>query len=301
MQRERISENVYWFQSEVYAQVTAGAVTGPQWAVVIDTLALPEETLAMRSFIEESLNVPVRYIINTHYHADHSWGNCFFPGATIISHTQSREILAAKGSASLEAARRQNQSFRQVKLTLPHITFSEGNMTLRVGKKNIILMPTPGHSSDGISALVEEDRILFAGDAFMPLPYIVDGDPDVMANTIKMIGKMGLENIIQGHGDIVLRGEIDNFLRDNLNYLSNIRKAVRKAGRRKYPMDLLEEVTVEACGKSRVLIGGLAEELHRRNLKALYRQIYGELPLASNDDDDYDWEDEEDDFEEDEE
>jgi len=36
---------------------------------------------------------------------------------------------------------------------------------------------------------------------------------------------------------------------------------------------------VEECGKSRVLIGGLAEELHRRNLRALYRQMYGKLPL----------------------
>ena len=53
MHHERVSDNVYWFQSEVYAQVTAGAVTGPQWAVVIDTLAMPEETVEMRRFIEE--------------------------------------------------------------------------------------------------------------------------------------------------------------------------------------------------------------------------------------------------------
>ena len=82
MHRERVSENVFWFQSEVYAQVTAGVVVGPQWAVVIDTLALPDETLGMREFIEHELSVPVRYVINTHYHADHAWGNCFFPGAT---------------------------------------------------------------------------------------------------------------------------------------------------------------------------------------------------------------------------
>ena len=52
MHRERVSENVFWFQSEVYAQVTAGVVAGPQWAVVIDTLALPDETLSIREFIE---------------------------------------------------------------------------------------------------------------------------------------------------------------------------------------------------------------------------------------------------------
>ena len=72
MHRERVSENVYWFQSDVYAQVTAGVVVGPHWSVVIDTLALPDETMGMREFIEHELGVPVRYVINTHYHADHT-------------------------------------------------------------------------------------------------------------------------------------------------------------------------------------------------------------------------------------
>jgi hypothetical protein len=43
----------------------------------------------------------------------------------------------------------------------------------------------------------------------------------------------------------------------------------------------LSEIGVEDCGKSRVLIGGLAEELHRRNLRALYFQMYGEMPKAN--------------------
>jgi glyoxylase-like metal-dependent hydrolase (beta-lactamase superfamily II) len=81
IQRERVADNVYSFQSDVYAQVTAGAVIGPNWAVVIDTLAMPEETLAIRDFIEQDLSVPVRYVINTHYHADHAWGTYFFPGS----------------------------------------------------------------------------------------------------------------------------------------------------------------------------------------------------------------------------
>jgi len=276
MQRERISENVYWFQSEVYAQVTAGAITGPQWAVVIDTLAMPEETLAMRSFIEEELNVPVRYVINTHYHADHSWGNCFFPGATIIAHRLSRQVMEEKGQASLETARRQNAYFRQVKLVLPHMTFAEGTLTLRVGKKNLILMHTPGHSRDGISVFVEEDRVLFAGDAFMPLPYVVDGDLDELTATIKAIGKMGLENIIQGHGDIVLRGEIEEAVKENLNYLSAIRKAVRAAAKKRNPIEALAQIDVESCGKSRIYLGGLAEDLHKRNLRFLYRQVIAE-------------------------
>ena len=86
MHRERVSENVYWFQSEVYAQVTAGIVAGPQWAVAIDTLALPDETLSIREFIEHELNVPVRYVINTHYHADHRSLNGLFKKVIFASH-----------------------------------------------------------------------------------------------------------------------------------------------------------------------------------------------------------------------
>ena len=276
MQRERVSENVYWFQSEIYAQVTAGVVVGPQWAVVIDTLALPEETLALRDFIEEELKVPVRYIINTHHHADHCWGNCFFPGATIISHIKCRNAIIDRGSAALESARRQNAIFRQIKLVPPQLTFEQGTLTLRVGKKNLTLHPSPGHSQDGISVLVEEDRVLFAGDAFLPLPYVVDGDLEELGTTIKRIGKMGLENIIQGHGDIILRGEIDDAVKENLAYLSAIRKFVKAAARRRNPIDALAEITIESCGKSRVHLGGLAEELHRRNLRALYRQLLEE-------------------------
>jgi glyoxylase-like metal-dependent hydrolase (beta-lactamase superfamily II) len=276
MHRERVSENVYWFQSEVYAQVTAGAVTGSQWAVVIDTLAMPEETLEMRSYIEEELGVPVRYVINTHYHADHSWGNCFFPGATILSHTLCRDLLEQRGIPSLDAAKKQNPAFKQSKIVLPHMTFNNGTVSLRAGKKTLILSPMPGHSADGIAVLVEEDRVLFAGDAFMPLPYFIDGDPDEMVASIKQIGKMGLENIIQGHGDIILRGEIEEAVRENLAYINATRKAVRIAARKKNPLEALAEVDVESCGKSRVNLGGLAEDLHKRNLLFLYRHLTAE-------------------------
>jgi len=276
MHRERVSENVFWFQSEVYAQVTAGVIVGPQWAVVIDTLALPEETLGMREFIEHELGVQVRYVINTHYHADHTWGNCFFPGATVISHAKCRELLIEYGIPSLESARKQNPNLKQVKIVLPHLTFESGELTMRVGKKNLVFSQSFGHSEDGISVLVEEDRVLFAGDAFMSLPYIVDGDVDDMLASIKRIGRLGLENIIQGHGDIILRGEIDAAVKENLNYLNNIKKAVKSAGKRKDVDEYLDAITIESCGKSRVHLGGLAETLHRRNLRALYRQMHSE-------------------------
>jgi len=172
MHRERVSENVYWFQSEVYAQVTAGAVTGPQWAVVIDTLAIPDETLAMRGFIEEQLGVPVRYVINTHYHADHTWGNCFFPGATIISSALCRELMQQRGPESLDAARKQNPPYRQsngfTRIFPPGCHSQPAIEQVRIWYS----FRPPRSQTEGFSIMVE-DRVLLPG-SILPLPYMVD-------------------------------------------------------------------------------------------------------------------------------
>ena len=121
IQRERVADNIYFFQSDVYADVTAGVVVGSDWAVAIDTLSSPKETLEIRDFIEQELQVPVRYVINTHYHADHSWGNCFFPGALVISHSLCRELLQTQGIPSLEEARKHDNAFQLSKIILPAI------------------------------------------------------------------------------------------------------------------------------------------------------------------------------------
>jgi hypothetical protein len=57
-----------------------------------------------------------------------------------------------------------------------------------------------------------------------------------------------------------------------LQYLSAIRRHVRRAARLRDPEAYLLEVDIEECGKSRILMNGLAEQLHSRNLVALYRQ-----------------------------
>lgn len=289
MQRERVSENVYWFQSDVYAQVTAGVITGPKWAVVIDTLPVPDETLAMKAFIEDQLEVPVQYIINTHYHADHTWGNCFFPGATIISHELCRKLQLEKCQSSLDLAVQQNPIFKPVKLVYPHLTFESGNMSLRVGKKNLVLIPTPGHSDDGISVLIEEDRVLFAADAFLPIPYFIQGNIEQLITSLKSFTNMGLENIIQGHGDIILRGEIEDTIQQNIEYLNTLKKKVRAAIKDKYPLRAASSITVESCGKSRVLLGGLGDSLHKNNVKWLLNQYASEegIELIDSPYDDY--------------
>jgi len=281
MIRERISENVYWFQSDVYAQVAAGAVIGTDWAVVIDTLPVQEETLEIREFIEDHLKVPVRFVINTIYHADHTWGNCFFPGAGVIAHTLGRKLVKERNIPALENAQRVGEDYLKTKIILPQITLDAGAINLKVGKKSLKIFTTPGNSPDGISVFVREDRILFTGDSFLPLPVIVEGDVDQLVQTIESFKDLGLENIVQGHGDVILRGEIEGAIDSNLRYLNEIKKVVATALKRKDPQKVLEEASVESCGKSRVLLSGLVEELHRRNLLHLYQQELAKLAPGS--------------------
>ncbi|MBI9048530.1 MAG: MBL fold metallo-hydrolase [Anaerolineaceae bacterium] len=272
MQRERISDNVFWFQSDIYAQVTAGVIVGPQWSVLIDTLAMPDETLAMRSFIEDDLRAPVRYIINTHSHADHSWGNCFFPGATIIGHAICRSNMLENETAALEESSKHNPALKNVKIIAPHITLRNGTLTLKVGKKTLNIFASDGHSDDGISILIEEDRVLFAGDAFLPLPYIVNGDLHKNVATLQMYHNLTLENIIQGHGDIILRGEIDAAIENNITYLTAIETYIEDHADSMSIQEIITEASIEEFGKERILLGGLVDSLHKRNLVFLYQK-----------------------------
>ncbi len=273
MIRERIAGNVYWFQSEEYAQVTASVIAGPQWAVLIDTLVFPDETLEIRDFVEHTLGLKVRYIINTHYHADHAWGNCYFPGVTIIGHSLCRRYLQEKGIPSLEQAKRESIIYERSKIVLPQMTFSQGRLCLRVGKKNLYIMPAPGHSPDGICAYLEDEKLLFAGDALMPVPHIVDGDVDILLQFYDEIQMLSLENIVQGHGDIILRGEVETILNENRAYLHKVKEIARAALDKEDPLAFLQAQRVQDAGKSHILLGGLAPDIHQANLLASYARL----------------------------
>ena len=276
MIRERVAEDVYVFTSQLYAQVNAGAIVGQDWSILIDTLAYPEETNEIRDFLEGRLSKPVRYIINTHYHSDHTLGNCWFPNATILSHKLCRTLLDTEGRKTLAEVKRNNRELRSLKIVLPEVLFDTGTLCLQIGKRSIRLLHLPGHSPDGIGVLLEEDRVLFSGDILMPVPYLVDGDFDMMVESMKSLPQMKLENVVQGHGETYLRGEVASKIQDNIAYLNTIRRHVRQASRRKDYQAYLSQVDIESCGKSRILLGGLAEQLHRQNLTALFEQNYPE-------------------------
>jgi glyoxylase-like metal-dependent hydrolase (beta-lactamase superfamily II) len=271
MVRERVSDDVYVFTSDLYAQVTAGLVVSPEGAAVIDTLAFPSETKEIVDLVHR-LNVPVKYVINTHYHADHTYGTSLFKGAEVVSHRKCRDLLDTVGRKGLKEARVDNSNLEHVEVILPDLIFAKGQIELHLGKKTLTLTHSPGHSPDSITVLVKEDRILFAGDTMMPLPYFVDGSLDDIYQSIQAIPPLGLENIVQGHGEVILRGEIDDAVRSNLRYLDNIKRKVERHIERNRDRDELLDIDIESCGKSRIPLSGLVVRLHQQNLLSLYDQ-----------------------------
>lgn len=273
MQRERVADDIYVFTSELYAQVTAGAVITSEGAILIDTLVFPEEARAIKNFLENRLGCPVRYVINTHYHADHTYGTCFFEGAQVAAHARCLELLETRGAEGLRQAKLNAPELRDVEVVLPHMVFDSGSMSIHLGNKTVEMWHSPGHSPDCIVCLVKEDRVLFASDTLMPVPYFVDGSYDDLIRSLNALKNGGYENMVQGHGEVVLRGEIEERLQGDLDYLETIRNRVEKVLRRHRPITDLDGISIESCGKSRIPLNGLVQELHRANLVALYEQL----------------------------
>ncbi len=273
MHRERISDDIYVFTSGLYAQVTAGAIITSAGAIIIDTLPFPAETRQVIDYVERRSPHGIRFVIYTHYHADHTYGGYLFKDAQFISHHLCRQLLIERGEAGMELARAQNPQLADVKLRLPDIVFN-GSLTLRLGNKTIELAHSPGHSPDLITAYVKEDKILFASDTVMPVPYIVDGDTNQMTASLTKLKSMSLENVVQGHGEIVLRGEISEAVNSSLNYLQKMQGATANALLLNQSRDdLLREYDIESCGKARTSLNGLVQQLHAANLITTYDRL----------------------------
>ena len=267
MQRERITDHIFVFRSDQYAQVTAGIVMTSEGAVLIDTLLYPDETRRIKRFVEEGLGSRVAFVINTHFHADHTTGTCFFPEAQVIAHRNCREILNTRGRASLQRMQARATEFEAVRLVLPNITFDD-EMTLRLGQSNFMLRASPGHSPDSIVCLVEEAEVLFAADTVMPIPYFVDGDFADFRRSLARLLDAEYENVVQGHGDIILRGEVPEKIGSDLEYLDRLDLAVQQ-GLDGGAENLEGRIPLQDCGKSHVLLNGLVQQLHEQNVRAL--------------------------------
>ncbi|MFQ5812307.1 MAG: MBL fold metallo-hydrolase [Anaerolineae bacterium] len=272
MLRERVADDIYVFTSDLYVKVMAGAIFTSQGAVVIDTLLFPQETSELLDLVRRRSRDRVLYVVNTQSHSDHVYGNDLFDGAEVVAHELCRQALQKHGEEDLDAAKDRIPELAEVQLRLPSLTFTE-KLTLRLGNKTLRLMHTPGTTSDSIVVYVREDKVLFAGDTVMPVPYIVDGDRLELMESLRAIGKLSLDSVVQGHGGVLLRGEIKETLRSSIAYLETIYRKVQGRVEAGAPRGELRRIGIESCGKSRVPLDGLVQDLHQANLEVLYDQL----------------------------
>jgi cyclase len=271
--RERIADDIYVFTSKRYVQVTAGAVLTREGVILIDTLFYPEETEAIRDFLESRLGLPVSYVIITHYHADHSIGSYLFPRAQIVSHGLCRKLLDSSGRQGLDQMKSQSAEFGKASVVLPGLVFDQGSLSLHLGGKTLRLIHLPGHSPDLIGVVVVNDRILFASDTLMPVPTIFDGKYEDLVNSLVTIREMSLDCAVQGHGEVILRGELQAVIDSDLSYLARIKEKVGEIVASGDSISALKRIDIESCGKSRLPLNGFVSDLHQANLRKLYQEM----------------------------
>lgn len=273
MVRERIADDIYVFTSKQYAQVTSGAIITKEGVILIDTLYFPEETRAIKSFLEDRLGHRIRYVINTHYHADHTQGTYMFPGARIVSHSKCRTLLDTVGREGLAEAKSQIPELQDVRIILPDFVFDDGELVIHLGGKTLKIYHMPGHSEDVVGVFVTNNRILFASDNMMPVPTIFDGSHEDLVNSYRRMLELSPDTVVQGHGEVILRGEVEAVIQSNLDYLDCIKTAVSQLIQEGKGPEALEQIDIESCGKSRIPLNGLVADLHQANLEHLYKNM----------------------------
>ncbi len=274
MLRERVSDDIYVFTSDLYAQVTAGAIVTREGVALVDTLPFPSEARDMKEFIERVCRCGVRYVILTHYHADHTYGAYLFPQADVVAHERCQALLLDIGVPALEAAQAAEPELEEVFLRLPDITFEDGRISLRLADKVMSLIHTPGHTADSTMVYVEDDRVLFAADTVLPVPSVVDGDIGELRASLQHVMELSVENMVQGHGEVILRGEVNDIVEISLAYLDAMEKkvdeAIEKSKGRARDRETLMQNSIESCGLSRIPLNGLVQQIHVANLLYMY-------------------------------
>jgi len=274
VRRERVSDDIYVFTSALYAQVTASAVVTREGIVVIDTLPYPVETAEMIECLNGLGQGPIKYLVNTHWHGDHTYGNYLFDDSIqLVCHKKCLEALQEYGPSSLAEARETTPLLDEVEMRVPDVVFDDGQLVLHVGNKSIEVTLTPGHTLDSTVAYVREDKVLLAADTVMPVPYFIWGDREAFKESLRFLKEYNLESIVQGHGEVLLRGEIPGSIDSSIRYLDILEEKVKKIVDKGLGTKTLDRITIESCGKSRIPLNGLVQDLHLANAYALYEEM----------------------------
>lgn len=196
----------------------AGFVVGNDSVTAIDTCFTVRRSEAFRDAIARTAaSRPVRTLVNTHHHGDHTYGNFVFgPGVTIVGHEKCREEVIATGLGT--TALWPYVDWGEIVVTPPNVTFSD-RLVVHGGDLRIELIYVgPAHTTNDIVAWVPERKLLFTGDVVFNLgtPFFIFGSLAGSLEAIERLRGLGAETIVPGHGSVCgaeVLGEVEAYLR----------------------------------------------------------------------------------------
>jgi glyoxylase-like metal-dependent hydrolase (beta-lactamase superfamily II) len=225
----------------VYAAISgsnAGFVVGDDGVLVVDSFFELDTAKALLGEIRKITPKPIRYVVNTHYHADHVGGDQMFKdaGAIIVAHRNVRAWIRPENVRMFgevpDPALKAQITQRMAQLPLPDLV-TESPITVWLGARRVDIRPVEGHTGGDLVVGVPDAKVLFCGDLLWRMPpNTVDGTMGKWIATVR-----GFEQLpdaasmvfVPGHGDVATVKDVVIF-RGYLTDLVSLTTAGRKAG-----------------------------------------------------------------------
>jgi cyclase len=241
-------------KSKAPAGANTGFVIGDDGVAVIDTTLSgdadgnfgTEPAQQLLAAIRRLTKLPVRFVINTHYHLDHTGANAVFvdAGAIVIAHPNVRGWIHSENLRLFGKDITAPQKTFIEALLPPTVTYDQA-MDLHLGSRVIRVRSFPGHTGGDSVVLIPDAKVVFAGDLFWHdmLPNLIDASTDAWIRTLATLTKNESgATFVPGHGDVGTAQDVGVF-RD---YLATLRKLVSDARARGQSGDALADAVISA-------------------------------------------------------
>ena len=207
----------------------AGFIIGSNGVVVVDTFEDVAPARDLLAEIRKITNLPIRFVVNTHYHLDHTGGNAVFAqaGATILAQRNLRGWLRTENLKFFGPNPKPEQRAMVEALVLPDEVYSDA-VDIYLGTRQIQVRYMLGHTGGDSVVTVPDADVIFAGDLVWQkhLPNLIDATTSDWVKTLeKLMADHPSGTFVSGHGDVATPADV----RDFHDYLVTLREAIAKA------------------------------------------------------------------------